>query len=353
MQRRAAATKSGVTSANAIAPETRRALGGIWTFDVRDKILMERERQKRAAADATVRREVFDVAAGEEEDDMISAPSQGDDGRVHTSSTVRSRSARATTVSDISPAHRASASLDDATIAAESGAGVGQTVSSYAEALAAYEARAAVAEAQRAAGGVDAHRRAAWLEWQAGQREKGAAQRTLRKAGRVEGYKRMHHTLTGGRLLARPLAAVTAIDAEAAVEREVAAERLRNRTSSARGYDSAPAGRGAIGGAEASPTKSLSTSPRRTTLSSGGRSPLLQSYINSGSPSDDPAHKDDEFAERREGRRRETALAAMDAADADLDGIYALAPARPVDVSSHQTMRERWNGGTLGRVQTS
>jgi hypothetical protein len=315
---------------------------------------MERERQKRAAADATVRREVFDVAAGEEEDDMMAAHSQDDDGRDHTSSTVRSRTARATTVSDISPAHRASASLDDATIAAESGAGVGQTVSSYAEALAAYEARAAVAEAQRAAGGFDAHRRAAWLEWQAGQREKGAAQRTLRKAGRVEGYKRMHHTLTGGRLLARPLAAVTAIDAEAAVEREVAAERLRNRTSAHDDSYAQPGRASGDGGDYSSRSPPLSTSPRCTALTSGSRSPLLRSYVNSGSAGDViPARRGDEGPELREHRRRETALAAMDAADADLDEIYALAPARPVDVSPHQTMRERWNGGTLGRVQAS
>ncbi|KPI85496.1 hypothetical protein ABL78_5457 [Leptomonas seymouri] len=44
-------------------------------------------------------------------------------------------------------------------------------------------------------------RREAFLEWQAGQREKGAAHRLLRQARKAEKYKRRHYHATGGRML--------------------------------------------------------------------------------------------------------------------------------------------------------
>lgn len=44
-------------------------------------------------------------------------------------------------------------------------------------------------------------RRAAFLEWQAGQREKGAAQRLVRQAETAEKYKRHHYNSRRGRIL--------------------------------------------------------------------------------------------------------------------------------------------------------
>ncbi|KAG5504322.1 hypothetical protein JKF63_04767 [Porcisia hertigi] len=47
-------------------------------------------------------------------------------------------------------------------------------------------------------------RREAFLEWQAGQREKGAAHRLVRQSRKAEKYKRRHYHATSGRML--PLA---------------------------------------------------------------------------------------------------------------------------------------------------
>ncbi|KAG5478789.1 hypothetical protein CUR178_05367 [Leishmania enriettii] len=50
-------------------------------------------------------------------------------------------------------------------------------------------------------------RREAFLEWQAGQREKGAAHRLLRQSGKAERYKRRHYHATSGRMLPLTLSA--------------------------------------------------------------------------------------------------------------------------------------------------
>lgn len=61
-------------------------------------------------------------------------------------------------------------------------------------------------------------RREAYLEWQAGQREKGAAHRLLRQSKKAEKYKRHHYHSISGRLL--PISRVEENETQAAAQEE-------------------------------------------------------------------------------------------------------------------------------------